>query len=350
MLNVDFLKVDHGDCIHISFGEHEDDLKHIIIDGGPSSAYSSYSKKERDDNDGPLKVLVDSLEQVDLLVVTHIDDDHIGGILKWFSKDKEGSAKVKKVWFNSPKQIKINSNVETEVQDDILVESSKGVNTSTGQGKSLEDFLVASDILHNGYVTNGHKLTIDGLEISVLTPFRETLVDLLRLWVIEQPTLDTANNPDHQLSVKHLLQQDKFVEDKKVQNLSSISFIIKYKEKQYLFLGDSGPSDVVKALKLLGHDVDNKINVEFMKLSHHGSKKSTSKELINLIDTTKYVVSSNGKYHGLPDKVCLARIIEANDSAQIYFNYPERIGNIFSEVDKTDYPTFSAHSAMEIDG
>ncbi|CAM3002159.1 ComEC/Rec2 family competence protein [Vibrio rarus] len=351
MLNVDFLKAEHGDCIHISFWDEAGVHRNILIDGGPSSTYLQRSdkKKKKKTEDGPLKVLTDAVDQIDLLVVTHIDDDHIGGILKWFSKDQQVASKVKKVWFNSPKQIIKHVENNTVVNDDTFVCQSEGTKTSSGQGKTLEELLSDLDITHNGYVTNGYKEDFHGLEIHVLTPFSNTLSALLDLWVTEQPDLCTATNIDHKSSIKQLLNKDHFVEDKKVQNLSSISFVVTFEDRKFLFLADAGPTDVTKALSLLGYDKDNKINVEFIKISHHGSKKSTSRTLLESVETSKYIISTNGKYHGHPDKTCLARIIDCNNAAQIYFNYPEFVNTIFSEVDCVGYPQFSTHPTTEIE-
>lgn len=58
--------------------------------------YLPVQRQKNTVEDGPLKVLVDSVPQVDLLVLTHIDDDHIAGILKWFEGDENACEKVKK--------------------------------------------------------------------------------------------------------------------------------------------------------------------------------------------------------------------------------------------------------------
>ncbi|MDR0824203.1 MAG: hypothetical protein LBN74_03865 [Prevotella sp.] len=60
-------------------------------------------------------------EFIDLLILTHVDDDHIGGVLKWFEQDVDAKDLVKKVWFNSGrlifeyfKQIEIEENFLSE--------------------------------------------------------------------------------------------------------------------------------------------------------------------------------------------------------------------------------------------
>lgn len=57
------------------------------------------------------------------LVLTHFDDDHINGILRWVNKDKEASSHIKKVWFNSGKEIaeKFNSEENQDLDIEIVI-------------------------------------------------------------------------------------------------------------------------------------------------------------------------------------------------------------------------------------
>ncbi len=84
MITIDFLKAYNGDAIHISY-----DSKNIIIDTGIGATYSS-KRGNQPKQYGELKKIIDKLkekkEKIDLLVITHWDDDHIGGILKWFNE------------------------------------------------------------------------------------------------------------------------------------------------------------------------------------------------------------------------------------------------------------------------
>lgn len=78
-----------------------------------------------------------------------------------------------------------------------------------------------------------------------------------------------------------------------------------------------------------------------MKVSHHGSMYNTNKELLEIVKTDKYIISSNGTKHGLPNKRTIARIINNNPDAFIYFNYNLK-DDIFSKQDWIDYPSFKS--------
>jgi beta-lactamase superfamily II metal-dependent hydrolase len=76
-----------------------------------------------------------------------------------------------------------------------------------------------------------------------------------------------------------------------------------------------------------------------MKVSHHGSSNNTNKELLELIKTDNYIISTNSDMHNLPDKRTLARIIDYNPNAVFYFNY-DNVKKIFLDEDLKKYRNF----------
>lgn len=78
-INITLLPAEHGDCIFVSAYDYN-----ILIDGGVAQTYQDLH--DRRNPDKPLKLLIDKLHEenkhIDLLIVTHVDDDHIGGIIE----------------------------------------------------------------------------------------------------------------------------------------------------------------------------------------------------------------------------------------------------------------------------
>jgi len=72
MINIELIQAAQGDCIWIEYGEDADSLHRILIDGGTQGTYKHL--KERIENLSPDE------RHFDLLVITHIDSDHIAGI------------------------------------------------------------------------------------------------------------------------------------------------------------------------------------------------------------------------------------------------------------------------------
>nr|HMU04101.1 hypothetical protein [Saprospiraceae bacterium] len=94
------------------------------------------------------------------------------------------------------------------------------------------------------------------------------------------------------------------------------------------------------------YNKDNLLHVELMKVSHHGSMYNTNKELLEIVKTNNYLISSNATKHGLPNKRAIARIINNNPNAIIYFNYDLK-DTIFSEQDWKDYLSFRSKMQNE---
>lgn len=111
-----------------------------------------------------------------------------------------------------------------------------------------------------------------------------------------------------------------------------------------LFLGDSHPSVVVGSLVRLEQ---KKQKFDYVKVSHHASKANTSDELLDLIDCENYIISSDGSFHGLPNKEAIVRIINKNDFSNIFFNYPELIEKIFTD-NELNSEKFSCQEISEI--
>lgn len=341
-MQIKFLKAGNGDSIWISFLEN-DIPRNILVDGGTSTTYTYKDKKDGKIKDGDLKKLIDCIkhrgEKLDLVILTHIDDDHIDGFLKWFSKDETAIQNIKEVWFNSGKTIK-KFLIDTESEVEPLKFKEETTFTSVIQGVDFENYIRDKEIWNERVIKQGDIIDWNAISFQMLSPGKEKLEQLLKEWKKKVPEslLDTSRKDDYKKTLKKLVQEDVFEEDKDAYNGSSIAFILKNDGKNYLLLGDSHPSEIVIALKNLGYNKDNKLNVELFKLSHHGSQKNTSTELLNLIETNNYVVSTNGELHNHPDKTTIARIVRDNPNAKIYFNYSNLISKLILEEDKTDYP------------
>ncbi|WP_459211986.1 ComEC/Rec2 family competence protein [Aquimarina rhabdastrellae] len=339
---IKFLQAFNGDSIWINLKENNQSLN-ILIDGGTSTTYSYKSKKDGKIKDGDLKKLItllrDKKEKLDLVILTHIDDDHIDGFLKWFSKDQYAINCIKEVWFNSGKNIKKYLN-DQKSKIDALKFKEKSTLTSVKQGVNFEKYIKDKGVWNGRIFKQEDIIPWNNITFRVLSPNDSKLNKLLEKWEEKAPDslLDTSRKNDYKKTYKELIKNDEFKEDKSPYNGSSIAFILNYKNSNFLFLGDAHPTVIVNELKKLKYSESNKLKVDFVKLSHHGSQKNTSIELLKLIETEKYIISTNGDLHNHPDKLTLARIIQNNSKAKLYFNYPQLIKKIIMEEDMQDYP------------
>lgn len=88
LFSLDVLRARKGDCLMLHYGS-TDEPRLIVIDGGPSDVYRPHLK--------PRLALVHEargLEEedqlpVDVVMVSHVDDDHIKGILELTREQRE---------------------------------------------------------------------------------------------------------------------------------------------------------------------------------------------------------------------------------------------------------------------
>ncbi|MCD1118108.1 ComEC/Rec2 family competence protein [Chryseobacterium turcicum] len=349
-MKIKFLQAGNGDSFLISFLEN-DEPRNILIDGGIGNTYKSTANVK-----GDLHKIFEKIREekqfIDLLVLTHFDDDHIGGILRWLNKDKEASSLIKKVWFNSGKEIaKKFESTENKDLDIQIVDGADHFHTSPKQGIKFENYLRNHNLWEGEIIEQASKYDLFGLKFKILSPNNEKLNDLLNLYEKQKDYFTSGDEYDFNTSLKDFIHEEsepnfKFKEDKSVANGSSIAFIMEYEDKSFLFLADAHPSVIIEGLNKFGYNKDNTLHVELMKVSHHGSMYNTNKELLEIVKTDNYLISSNATKHGLPNKRTIARIINNHPNAVIRFNY-DLTDRVFLEEDWNDFSIFKAKVTNE---
>jgi beta-lactamase superfamily II metal-dependent hydrolase len=326
-VNIRVLKAFHGDCIFVTV-ESGMVTERILIDGGPAATFGVSPQ-------GELRALLNELDaggkKIDLVILTHVDDDHIGGLIKAFEV-KDGLTKLaRKVIFNSGRLIHEYFKAQVDPKKEILGNFTQSKNTSITQGNTLERLLKDLGIWHESVIKQGDKYSLECCELIFLTPNENELNKLLTTWEKGQPSpFTSASKTDWKNSYKELLEQDIFKEDSSIPNGSSISFILNVGEYNFLFLGDAHPTSIIQGLAMQGYNVDTPMKAEVVKLSHHGSKGNTSPELLSTIDCSIYIVSTDATRHGLPNKTTFARIHSKKPNAAICFNYNSVISSIYT--------------------
>ena len=94
--------------------------------------------------------------------------------------------------------------------------------------------------------------------------------------------------------------------------------------------------EVEKTLRDMGYSKENRIDIDYMKISHHASKGNISDGMLDLIKCNKYIISTNGTNRDkFPHKETFARILRhplrsIDDKIQFIFNYDtNELKNIF---------------------
>jgi glyoxylase-like metal-dependent hydrolase (beta-lactamase superfamily II) len=105
-LNIKLLKALQGDCIILSYGLNLE--TYILIDGGMGTECQRQLQKF-------VKEIKDLDRKIELLILTHIDSDHIDGILKLFSERGFDFSLIKLMFFNFGKGLNKKLNISEEV-------------------------------------------------------------------------------------------------------------------------------------------------------------------------------------------------------------------------------------------
>lgn len=201
------------------------------------------------------------------------------------------------------------------------------------------------------------EFTPSDIRIRVLSPNETTLTSLKTEYeeylkkhpiVIDDEEVDDVNIASVRVDADAKKTIDKLSETDtqrrvNLMNRSSIAFLLEAEGKRVLMLGDADAEIVANSIDNLGEPLP--LNVDLVKVSHHGSLNNISKHLLDVIDCDNYFFSTNGgtgrSYH--PDRKTLALILRKphrNDrEINFYFNYPmstieSRTGVLLSDDEK----------------
>lgn len=238
-----------------------DKNKSMIIDGGMPSCERFIIAETND-------------TEIRYIFVTHVDYDHIGGLLKAVSNPNFKISKAKH-FMNHPDHA-------------YSYPDTKFVKYKHGD--------LYSEILLNRGITNyqASDMTVindNNLKITILSPKESDIDELNKNW--------NASKVEKNNKFDYIIRQKN---NGDIINRSSITLLIENNNRLFLFLADAHPSDIIKKLKDLGYSEDNPIKIDFLKLSHHGSKHNTNDELLRIIKTDTYYISTNTAKYNHPDK------------------------------------------------
>ena len=98
---------------------------------------------------------------------------------------------------------------------------------------------------------------------------------------------------------------------------------------------DSHPDVVETAVRALGFDETNRLRLDCLKVSHHGSKANSSPSLLRILDCRRFAFSTDGSRHDHPDRETIARILK-NDPERaktLIFNFRQPNTECWDDAD-----------------
>lgn len=269
-----------------------------------------------------------------------MDNDHIKGITNWFSKDADAEKLIERVWFNSGKLIKEYFKKPELPDNEIGLLTPGLIITGIEEGVTFEKRINAAKIWQREIIRSGMEIDFYNVKFRIISPDESGLKKLLGKWEKEFPDSLTVKETDYQKTLKQHVTEDKQEYDSTPHNGSSIAFILTYKEKHMLYLSDAHVDKIISGMDSFGYNAANSLVCKFAKISHHGSKYNTSRDLLKTFNAEEYVISSDGTAHS-PYKQTLARLIDLKKNVKLFFNYPKVGLAMFQEQDFKDYPGLS---------
>jgi len=353
LFSLDVIRARKGDCLILHYGS-EDDPRLMIIDGGPPAVYAPHLKPRLEQIKQARKLGKNDPLTVDLLMVSHVDDDHIQGILD-FTRDliqnNPQFARVLSFWHNSFDNIigdlpdELTTAFKSQFgaasmdgappdltidvdKDEQLIVSSLKVLASVKQGAQLRSNIINKlqselnvDFDGGLILANENEEAIDmgdGLKFTVIGPM---LPELKKL------------HEDHQKWLKELKEQGKSAEDvlsayvdESVPNLSSIVVLAEADDKRILLTGDARGDKILKGLEFVGLIEENvgTMEIDVLKVPHHGSANNLNDDFFKRIIAKHYVFSGDGE-HGNPERESFEMLLRARGAAAdytIHLTYP----------------------------
>lgn len=329
---------DKGDCILISAGN-----KNILVDAGIASSYTEH-----------VAPAISKLKQIDLLCVSHIDDDHIGGVLKMVEDmvdwrvfdfhENNGTPikapksprppKVSQIWHNAFSEFKTKNQADIEsmlaavanimstsdVADDQEISE---LAYSKGQAIQLSKRLKPGQLnipLNKDFGgklvmirKNTKTVTVGNLKLTILAPFEEDLDILRKEWntwlddnqaavkkIKDKMKGDEAFLGQSTSDVNFLIALTSVLGDRKkvtAPNLASIMFLVEENGKTVLMTGDGHSIDIMKGLKAARRlNANGGLHVDVLKVQHHGSEHNIDDNFVKVISADNYIFCGNGSH------------------------------------------------------
>jgi hypothetical protein len=314
VLTVEMLPAERGDALWLSYGPSADALRHVIVDGGPRESAARVVPE--------LARRIAAADRVELLVITHIDADHIQGVVDLLA-DPAVVAKIDDIWFNGYEHLTPQDlgALDGERLTAILDASRPRWNRAFG-GRAVvvpDAGSLPTRCLHGG------------LELTLLSPTPAGLARLEPKWEREcrraglipgaGVRLGPPGTDDDFLGewdIDASARQPRYRRDNAEANGSSIAFVARYGAASVLCAADAHAEVLVAGLARLGPEPQE---LTAVKLSHHGSRANTSPKLLRALRSRNWLVSTNGARFQHPTKPALARIITTQDRPTFHLNY-----------------------------
>ncbi|MDY2703524.1 MAG: MBL fold metallo-hydrolase [Prevotella sp.] len=243
-----------------------------------------------------------SQRYIDLVIITHCDADHYGGMKYLVEKhsNQQNLFKIGEVWIQDPyKHVDIDD--VKYVRKNETLRDRLNAAYLFNDGSNLLDVLDAAGI-YRREVFSGYRR--DSLNISVLGPDLDYYESLIPEFRVNLDFKEEQKDEVYNNLVCYGSTEDDFYskvledanDDNSAVNQSSIVFLFEADDHKMIFTGDAGKAALHRIV-----DRDTKqdlVNISWLKVPHHGSKHNLDNAIISHFHPSCSYISTEkmGKY------------------------------------------------------
>lgn len=295
-LVVHYIDVGQGDCIYIAFPDGTD----MLIDCGSEKGRKEYETSAISD----LKALNPD-GKIDRVMATHSDADHISYLDEVLSEFQVGNVYMPNIRSNNlDKSVKIGGR-DVKVGDLDASKLKKFTDKDTIDTERYTEFFIAALSEPNCNITlNIGKYEIRGQDYT------------FTFYCLSQEEWDR----------RHLNNGEQI-------NAVSPIGILEYAGRRLVFTGDSNESNEEYYCETYPY-----VDCDVLKVAHHGSNGSSSKDFLQHVKCEYAVISTSGESYGHPAQEALDRLKE-NGIQKIHRT--DKCGNVVLTVSHTGEMAFS---------
>jgi hypothetical protein len=341
VFSLEALRARHGDSLLLHYGTTKKPAA-VLIDGGPGAAWGESVRPRLTEMRERLKGLGrikdgDPLP-LQLVMVSHVDDDHIGGLLgltdDLLRPTGDVLVETKGLWHNAFEDLTKDEDGPAELAAVAPGPDAAAVLASVNQGRRLKSdaellgwkinsgFGNAKPKLVKAPEQGGRTVKLDqNTSLLLVAPRADQIEGLRKEWA-EQLRKQRKGTAKPAELVEYL--------DESPYNLSSIVCIAKQGKRSMLLTGDARGDHVLEALDAAGATKAGKLHVDILKLPHHGSIRNVKDDFFERITADHYVISANGR-DGNPESETLELIAKARGAKakfSIHLTYGVGSGNL----------------------
>lgn len=360
-VKVKSITVGKGDCFFLCL-KKEDDCYNVMID----------CMKYTDDVKAMVEGELD--KHINLLVVTHIDDDHVPGVTTMFNEVKD--IVVDEIWFNSYQRMpempaqqlsdyqkqrlmelkghlpivadvvegKVDSN-DARLLSEAILEYERSAGRKVWKREYISTELDDINLGKEGEWGRVHFLSptkdaLNELDKEFRKMFRSLFYDkhdtpleedvcIYELMMQYLNQKQEQLKPSEKVDAKTAFTESAFLKEinreenePRIENMASIAFVWSYGNHKILFAGDAEHKQLYERINN-DYQEEKPVLFDAVKVSHHGSNTGTSKDLMTVINSSEYFIPCGTKY--TPSLPTMAKILssplpDGADCRHIHYN------------------------------